>query len=307
MDPSLRTGLEQFVPRHDTFVGIDSDGCVFDTMEAKQTLCIHTQIIGHWHLERIETLVRETAEFVNLHSCRRGQNRFVCLLHVMDLLSRRPGVSESGVTLPRLDALRAFVDSGRPLSNSSLREAAEATGAPVLQDVLRWSLDVNRDIARLVPTAPVFEHVRTALSNVHRSSDAVCISQTPAEALVREWSGHDLARFVNAVAGQECGSKAAQLRLATQGRYDDKHILMIGDAPGDLRAARAIDALFYPINPGGEPESWARFVDEAYPRFLAGTYMGAYEAACLREFEQLLPQQPPWKESPGSGTQDSGD
>ena len=45
---------------------------------------------------------------------------------------------------------------------------------------------------------------------------------------------------------------------------------MIGDAPGDLKAARANDALFFPINPGHEDESWERFYEEAVHKFLAG-------------------------------------
>ena len=38
---------------------------------------------------------------------------------------------------------------------------------------------------------------------------------------------------------------------------------MVGDAPGDLKAAKANKALFYPINPGSEDASWKRFHDEA--------------------------------------------
>lgn len=33
---------------------------------------------------------------------------------------------------------------------------------------------------------------------------------------------------------------------------------MIGDAPGDLKAARGNGALFFPVNPGDEEESWKR-------------------------------------------------
>jgi hypothetical protein len=53
--------------------------------------------------------------------------------------------------------------------------------------------------------------------------------------------------------------------------------------------------LFYPINPGHEEQSWQRFYQEAADRFLAGTYKGAYEAALIAEFEQYLPETPPWK------------
>jgi phosphoglycolate phosphatase-like HAD superfamily hydrolase len=100
---------------------------------------------------------------------------------------------------------------------------------------------------------------------------------------------------VKVIAGQELGKKALHLELAARGRYASDHILMIGDAPGDMRAARANDALFYAINPGHEEESWQRFYEEAMLKFLAGEYAGAYEAAVIAEFEKMLPEVPPWK------------
>jgi hypothetical protein len=71
---------------------------------------------------------------------------------------------------------------------------------------------------------------------------------------------------------------------------------MIGDAPGDLKAARANDFFFYPINPGQEEQSWQRFYEEAMGRFLDGSYGGDYEAALIAEFEAILPETPPWKQ-----------
>jgi hypothetical protein len=62
-----------------------------------------------------------------------------------------------------------------------------------------------------------------------------------------------------------------------------------------MKAARANDALFYPINPGHEEESWQRFYEEAVHKFLAGEYAGDYEEALIAEFEVLLPEVPPWK------------
>ena len=68
----------------------------------------------------------------------------------------------------------------------------------------------------------------------------------------------------------------------------------IGDAQGDLAAARQARVLFYPIDPGAEERAWERFCDEAYPRFLAGTYAGPYEQGLIAAFEALLPDTPPW-------------
>lgn len=73
--------------------------------------------------------------------------------------------------------------------------------------------------------------------------------------------------------------------------------MMIGDAPGDLRAAKVNKALFYPINPGDEDQSWRRFYDEAFDKFINGQYKAAYEARLIAEFETYLPSTPPWKRS----------
>ena len=63
---------------------------------------------------------------------------------------------------------------------------------------------------------------------------------------------------------------------------------MIGDAPGDLEAARSIDALFYPIIPGGEAASWQRLREEGLARFCAGTWRGEYEEKLIQEFMRSL-------------------
>ena len=50
------------------------------------------------------------------------------------------------------------------------------------------------------------------------------------------------------IAGQEYGTKAEHLALAAKGKYADDHILMIGDAPGDFKAAKSNGVLYFPIN-----------------------------------------------------------
>ncbi|UCC21478.1 MAG: HAD family hydrolase, partial [Planctomycetota bacterium] len=67
-----------------------------------------------------------------------------------------------------------------------------------------------------------------------------------------------------------------------------------GDAPGDMRAARANNALFYPIVPGEETQSWKRFYDEAIDKFINLKYAGNYEEKLIAEFDAHLPETPPW-------------
>lgn len=283
-------------PQHRTFVGIDSDGCVFDTMEIKQKRCFHAVIISHWHLEAIEEHLRETAEFVNLYSKWRGQNRFLTLIKTFDLLRERPEVIESGVEVPELPALRNFIDSGVPLGNPTLEKTVSETGDEELASLLAWSVAVNEEIARTVKNIPPYKWVIESFEQISANSDTICVSQTPVEALVREWKENDLVKYVYAIAGQELGTKTEHLAMATKGKFEPTNVLMIGDAPGDRRAAKENGALFYPINPAQEDASWERFHKEAYAKFLAGEYAGDYEERVVAEFEALLPEIPPWQE-----------
>ena len=59
--------LAEFQPQREFFVGIDSDGCVFDTMEVKHKECFIPNIIKFWNLQSVSKYAREAAEFVNLH------------------------------------------------------------------------------------------------------------------------------------------------------------------------------------------------------------------------------------------------
>lgn len=290
-----REDLTSLKPKHDSFVGIDSDGCVFPTMEIKQKQCFHGLIVSEWGLGKIEKYVRESAEFVNLYSKWRGVNRFPCLVMSIDLLRDRPEVNASGVKLPEFNSLRKFIDSGAPLGNPSLEDEVKKTGDPELAKALKWSKDVNAKIEQTVKKIPPYPWALASLKKIRACSDAICVSQTPGEALVREWTENDIMRYVSVIAGQELGTKTEHIELATEGRYDKSRILMIGDAPGDRKAAKANNAFFFPINPGHEDESWKKFHDEAYDLFLKGKYSEKYEEDLIARFEALLPETPPWK------------
>ncbi len=289
-----RDHLLNLRPRFTSFVGIDSDGCIFPTMEIKQKHCFHSLIISFWKLEPVENALREAAEFVNLHSLHRGQNRFPCLLTTFELLRDHPGVRQTGFQAPSTRALREFCESGLPLGNPALEKRVQETGDPDLQRLLQWSLAVNESVAKTVKNIKPFRWVLESLRDVRAHSDVICVSQTPTEALVREWAEHDLLQYVEVIAGQELGTKSEHLTLATSNRYKPDHVLMMGDAPGDLKAARAVGAHFFPINPGHEESSWERFYHESYGLFLKGQYDERYEAALVEEFKRLLPERPPW-------------
>jgi phosphoglycolate phosphatase-like HAD superfamily hydrolase len=285
--------LREFKPARPYFIGIDSDGCVFDSMEIKHKECFTPMFIKHFGLQAVSRYAREVWEFVNLYSKTRGANRFPALARSLDLLRERPEVRARSVAVPDSGALAAWIAREPRLGNATL--AAEVgAGNRELEGVKEWSDAVNRAIEEIVQGVPPFPRFRECLNRMAASADTMVISQTPAEALEREWLEHDLRDGVGIIAGQELGTKTEHLKLAAKGKYAPGRMLMIGDAPGDYQAARANDVLFYPIVPGNEAQSWERFYQEGLARFLEGTFAGAYEAKLLAEFDESLPEHPPW-------------
>jgi len=286
--------LREFQPKHEFFVGIDSDGCAFDTMEPKHKECFCPTTVWKFDLAAVSKYAREAWDFVNLYSKTRGCNRFLALEHVLDFLRRRREVQARGVDIPVLPALRNWTTRESKLGNPALEAEVERTKDAELARVLDWSQTINATVANVVRNVPPFPGVREGLAKLSAKADCIVVSATPNEALEREWEEHDVAKHVAVIAGQERGKKSEHLALAAGGKYPASRVLMIGDAPGDMKAARANDALFFPINPGHEEASWQRFHDEACDKFLAEEYAGDYETRLVADFEQLLPEHPPW-------------
>jgi len=293
--PAAAKPLAEMKPQKQFFVGIDSDGCAFDTMEIKHKECFCPNIIKHWDLQPVSKYAREAVEFVNLYSKWRGINRWPALVMVFDLLTERPEVIARHVKITKAEKVRAFIASGKALSNDGLKAYLVEHPGSELEKALAWTTGVNKSVADMVHGVPPFPYVRESLEKLNSVADMVVVSATPTEALIREWEEHEIAKHARVIAGQEMGSKKQHLAMTAKGKYVPDHILMIGDAPGDMRAARANQALFFPINPGHEQESWQQFREEAMARFVAGTYAGDYEARLIADFERLLPELPPWQ------------
>lgn len=285
----------EFKPKKDFFVGIDSDGCVFDAMEIKHKECFIPNTINAWRLQTVSRYAREVHEFVNLYSKWRGLNRWKNIVRTMDMLREHPEVKRRGFEVMQLDGIRGFVESGTKLSDAGLFSYMKNHHEPDLQIGVQWSSDVNAAIERIVHGLLPFTPVKPSFEALAPDADLACVSATRNVDLAREWTFAGIIDDVDLLCGQEVGSKEQILKLTASGKYPENHILMMGDAPGDLAAAHASGALFFPINPGFEAESWERFYQEGYKKFLEGTYAGAYEEELIRDFESLLPDIPPWQ------------
>ena len=327
--------LKAFAKTKDFFVGIDSDGCAFDTMEVKHKFCFAIAVCQAFGLAALARPLRDVWDFVNLNGQTRGCNRWLALgdtmRHLIELTPYerfRPllqahldvieqfvqaadekaeiHLSNDGLVLfaeAKLDGagretLKAIVDDPVGLANSPRgREivTADTRADSCLQRMALWTFLVNGLVTIRVHDVPPFPFVLQSLEKLDGAADVMVVSATPNEALEREWREHDIARYTRMICGQEMGTKAVHLQYGAGGKWSPQRILMIGDAPGDMKAAKANDALFYPINPGGEAASWRRFHDEAADKFFAGEYAGDYERKLIDEFMTYLPSTPPWK------------
>ena len=287
--------LQNLKPVKEFFVGIDSDGCVFDSMEVKHKECFCPAFVNVFGLQAAAKYAREAWDFVNLYSQSRGCNRFQAVLSALDLLRVRPEVVKRGVKIPELNSLRAWVKKESKLGNPALQKEIERSGDAELKLVMQWSREVNESVEKIVRSVPPFPCFRESLDKLLTKADVIVVSQTPTEALVREWAELGIDKKVRFIAGQELGTKSEHLAYAAQGKYTPDKILMIGDAPGDYKAAQAVKGLFYPVVPGREDESWKRFLDEAIDKFFGMGYANGYAQGLLAEFNQSLPAKAPWQ------------
>jgi len=300
-DADAGQSLKDFKPKHKFFVGVDSDGSAFDTMGIKQRECFCPWTIAYFGLQPVAQAARECKDFADLFSKTRGGNRHKTTKRILsELLPNHPMTRARNFKIPQYRHYFAWVDDPDSLlSNDGLRQAIDRATEPEaekeLEHVLAWSERVNRAIEEIVKDMPPFAFVRESLEKMQPVADIIVVSGTPCEALGREWEEHDIAKYAEIIAGQEMGTKEQQLEYATKGKYEKNHVLMIGDAPGDKKAAKINDALFYPINPGNETKSWKRFYDEAFDKFMNGEYTGEYEERLIAEFDAYLPELPPWE------------
>lgn len=282
--------LESFKPRHQKLVCIDSDGCVFDTMEIKHKECFCPAMIKHWGLQPISKYARMAWEFENLYSKDRGLSRFITLYRSIELLKDWDEVKEYHFDFPDTASLGKWLQEAPVTNNENLAKSQD----PVLKRTLAWSLESNDRITDMVYGIPPFPNAREAISDLSRHADIIVVSATAREALEREWQENGLLPLISMICSQDEGTKKECIQ-AVKDHYDGDSVLMIGDAPGDKKAAHDNGALFYPIRPGDEIHSWKEFKDEYMESFFQGTYRSRHEANVIERYDQCLPVLPPWK------------
>ena len=264
-------------------------------MELKHKECFCPQYINHFNLQPVAKYAREVWNFVNLYSITRGINRFKGLIRAIDLLANRKEVKERKAIIPDLTGLKIWVEHESKLGNPALKNELEKNFVPELKAAYDWSIDVNEAVDKIVRNVPPFPYARECLEIMNDNADTIVVSYSPTETIEREWREHNIDSLVQIVAGQETGTKEEHIKYISGNNYSSNKMLMIGDSPGDFQAARANNALFYPIFPGKEEESWKLLYKEALDKFFNLNYEGEYENSLIKEFNKYLPENPSWE------------
>lgn len=278
-----KTKLADFHKNKDFLVCVDSDGCAMNTMEIKHRRSFGPKIIEVWGLEEDKEKILDLWNDLNLYASTRGINRFKGLAALFEKLHA------IGKTIPGWQELKEWADHTPELSNQALKSEIDRTGSEILKQAYDWSLRVNESIAQIpMEDGGPFDHVKETLEKISQKADTAIVSSANGQAIQDEWGHFGLEPFVNAMLGQEVGTKSHCIKTLKANGYEANRVLMAGDALGDLQAAKDNGVLFYPIIAGREGESWKRLHDEAFDRFLNGAYAGSYEDALLKEFKDLL-------------------
>lgn len=247
-------------------VCIDSDGCAMDTMDIKHIRFFGPLAAKYFEIQNQEVYLEEWNR-VNLFSETRGINRFKGLLLSLEF------AQEHGEAIEDFTLFANWCNHTTSLSNQSLEEEIAKHNDTVLIKALEWSKAVNHGIeTELVGEDKPFEGVKRALEEISKVAQIAIVSSANSEAVNSEWKRHGLMPFVFEFFGQERGSKAAAIKEIKSLGFEKEKILMVGDAPGDLDAAKVNEVHFYPILFGKERESWATLVTNILPEFIDGQY-----------------------------------
>ena len=286
--------ITAYEKKQDWLVCIDSDGCAMDTMEIKHKECFCTAFIECFGLQGIAKYAREAWDYTNLYSKTRGFYRMKTLVSSMELLAARPEVQKRGIAIPDMTPMKDWMQACSVLSDATLKAYNEEHPNPLFDTVLEWSAEVNRRVKRVVHGVPPFPFVKESIAKLAEHADIAVVSATPTPALQKEWGEHGIDRYTAFIAGQEYGSKKDV--IAALGKdYAAGHVLMIGDALGDYRAAKDAGAAFYPICPAEEDASWEELYRTVAELFLSNAYTAEVQARYLDRLDSVLPDTPAWE------------
>ncbi|HEM5926884.1 TPA: HAD family hydrolase [Streptococcus suis] len=251
---------------------VDSDGCAMDTMTYKHKLFFGPLAADVFDVKDKEPFLAEWNR-VNLYSRERGINRFVGLVK---------GLEFAGMT--GIDNLKNWVATTDSLSNASLERLLEEQPSKDLELALKWSTQVNQAIKLYSGPVLAFIGVHKGLEKLSQLGKVYVVSSANKEAVEEEWTDQGLMDFVTELYCQDRGKKEDVIKLLIEEGYCPDKIMMIGDSPGDLKAAELNNVHFYPILVGREMQSWADLTETIADEFAHQAFTGEKETELIQAF-----------------------
>lgn len=279
----MKDKVEDFQKTKEFLVCVDSDGCAMDTMDIKHKEAFGPEAVNIWNLHHINDHFLGVWNDINLYTKTRGINRFKGVVQTFAALEAE------GTRMPDISSFKKWTETTNELSNPSLERAIAETNDEQLKKALEWSHAVNRAIEeKLAGNDKPVEGAKEGLEAANNVANVAIVSSANGAAVLDEWTRHELAVHVDVMLGQEAGTKAYCIQEMKKFGFDNTHVLMVGDAPGDLDAAEKNGVFYYPILVNKEKFSWERFKNEALGKFLDGSYEGEYQQQLIDEFNSNL-------------------
>lgn len=278
--------------KKDFLLCIDSDGCVFDTMNSKHKLCFAPLLIKEFCLDEHYDELFDFWQELNLYTSLRGVNRFkgagIFLNYVLDKnymqLSKREQVF--------FDEYIVWTETAKALSNAGLENfIREREENEIAKKILIWSNNVNKKISSLTSEEKkLFNNAATCLKLMNKYADIAVVSSANKVEIFSEWQHADILRYVQTVCTQEDGSKKSSIKKLLSLSYKAENVLCIGDAISDMLVAQSVNCLFYPVIPDSEKESWQLLKEKYFMLFLKKNYSIEVEFELQKRLKTKLPQ-----------------
>lgn len=275
--------LDDYKKKKEFLVCIDSDGCAMDTMDVKHFKCFGPCLVAEWQLEMWEEEVLTLWNEINLYSFTRGINRFKGLALAL------AEISEKYRKITDVDSLIAWTEKEQELSMQSLKKSIGKNNSYCLKKAFSWSEAVNQLIGKISDDdIKPFQGVLESITYVSQKADIAIVSSANAEAVLEEWGRYGLLEKTDIILTQETGTKAYCIETMMKKGYEAKKVLMIGDAPGDKKAAEVNGVNFYPILVKKEIASWNELSKIAFEKFIQVNYSGTYQEELNKRFMNNL-------------------
>lgn len=279
----MSENLSTYTKKREYLICVDSDGCAMDTMDVKHIKCFGPCMVEEWNLSQWRDEILKRWNEINLYTMTRGVNRFKGLA----LMLRE--VNDTWCTIDKLEELETWTSITPELSNHALEEEMKRRDSIILKKALSWSEAVNESINQLSDSEKQpFSGVLEGLQAAHACADVAIVSSANLQAVLDEWELHGLLEHTDIVLAQDAGSKAYCIEKLIEKGYEKSKVLMVGDAPGDQKAAQKNGVFFYPILVRREKESWERLKQEGIQKLIEGKFAGEYQRQLNQEFERNL-------------------